>query len=659
MRLCFRYGRSRVPGGPHGGIMNTHADTSSGSTVSITDSGLPTLELAVQSDTTDVATVVVETQLSDAIDPGAVAVDADDCTVYESGDVRWRSTLEPEERATVTLGVPVTDPETIDALVDAPVRVVPGEHAEPPVVDDEPVDPVDATTFDAAEPTDRVPEAVYERVHEYTVSSESIPGAEPTPDTPADDAPTDTQDAETASNAVVSAPAGEPARADETAVDGEPAERARADSGMTADHAGSETADEQADVETDDECQEWTGDAFENALRVHDDRSRAAEAAYHFEVAFTEDASTDCAIEVLEGLLNGTTVYSASPTLPDLESGANPDELAVTISSALDEDDIVGALQELRGVTVETFEHVDVDGVPAETIDSNADQQFQLLDEALDPTEYDEFAAEVDALEEGAVDFGSEPVSFDELVENPDHAWEFAGDDGTSGATDEGTTGDGQTGGATGEETAGDASRVAEQLLDELESGGVTERERVELRRRLGVDPRTSTEARIDHLQTRVEKLTAYTDALEAFLDENGTARDLLEDLQADVGSLHERSVTAAEDRDALRADVDDVEAKTDAVEEAIDAVNERVDTIESEQAAERERVDGLASAVRSNSDDIDHLASDVREDVEELADAVEDLTATVESIDERLSTLSETVEQNARVREKLESLTS
>ncbi|WP_227131823.1 hypothetical protein [Halorubellus salinus] len=650
--------------------MNTHADTSSESTVSITDSGLPTFELAVQSDTTDVATVVVETQLPDAIDPGTVAVDADDCTVYANGDVRWRSTLEPEDRASVTLGVPVTDPETIDELVDAPVHVVPAEDADPPVVDDEPVDPVDATTFDAAEPTDRVPEVVYERVHEHTIGSESTPGAEPTPDATSDDASTAAQEDETASNAVVSAPAVEPARADEAATGVEPSERAHANAERATEHADSETT-EHADSEMIDDGQEWTGDAFENALRVHDDRSRADEAAYHFQVAFTEDASTDCAIEVLEGLLNGTTVYSASPTLPDLESGANPDELAVTISSALDEDDIVGALQELQGVTVETFEHVDVDGVPAESIDSNADQQFQLLDEALDPAEYDEFAAEVDALEEGTVDFGSEPVSFDELVENPDSAWEFA-DDETGDPTDESTTAD-ETTTTTGESTTADASRVAEQLLDELESGGVTERERVELRRRLGIDPRTSTEARIDHLQTRVEKLTAYTDALEAFLDENGTARDVLEDLQADVGSLHERSVAAAEDRDELRADVDDVEAKTgdieaktddieaktDAFEEAFEAVDARVETIESEQAAERERVDGLASAVRSNSDDIDHLAADVREDVDELADAVDDLTATVESIDERLATLSETVEQNARVREKLESLTS
>ncbi|MFC6951656.1 hypothetical protein [Halorubellus litoreus] len=626
--------------------MNTHAATSSDSTVSITDSGLPALQLAIQSDTTDVTTVVVETQLPDAIDPDAVAVDADDCTVYANGDVRWRSTLEPGESATVTLGVPVTEPETVDELVDAPVHVVPPEHAEPPVDDREPVDPVDAVSFDAAEPTERVPEVVYERVHEHTTD------AELTADATTDDALTAPHDADPAANAVVTAPAGASATVDDAERGAESTEHARDDS---------ETRDEHVDSEPSDEGREWTGDAFENALRVHDDRSRADEAAYRFSVAFTEDASTDCAIEVLEGLLNGTTVYSASPTLPDLESGANPDRLAVTISTALDEDDIVGALGELRGVTVETFEAVDVDGVPAETIDSNADEQFQLLDEALDPEEYDEFAAEVDALEEGTVDFGSEPVSFDELVENPDDAWEFADDD------------DRETSAGTGGSTTDDDDRVAEQLLDELESGGVTERERVELRRRLGVDPRTSTEARIDHLQTRVEELAAYTDALEAFLDENGTARDVLEDLQADVGSLHERTAAAADERGALRADVDEVEARTtdveattddieataDDIEEAVDAIDARVETIESEQAAERERVDGLASAVRSNSDDIDHLAADVREDVDELADAVDDLTATVESIDERLAELGETVEQNARVREKLETLTS
>lgn len=631
--------------------MTTHADTSSHSTVSITDSGLPTLQLTVQSEATDVATVVVETKLPDAIDPGAVAVDTDDCTVYANGDVRWRQRLEPEENSTLTLGVPVTDPETVDSLLEAPVRAVPADDAEPPVVDGEPVDAVGTATFDAAEPTERVPETVYERVHEHTLDAEPTPdvvpttepqpasSTEPAPEAPSDDARTTGQETEAASSAVVSAPAGGATHADGA---GDGLER---------------TDQASVDAEVVEADQEWAGDAFENALRVHDDRSRTDETAYHFTVAFTEDAGTDCPIEVLEGLLNGTTVYSASPTLPDLESGATPDELSVTISSALDEDAIVGALQALQGVTVETFEHVDVDGVPAETIDSNADEQFQLLDEALDPAEYDEFAAEVDALEEGTIDFGSEPVTFDDLVENPDSAWEFAEDCETADGTDEGDGAD-DAGGADGT-VSEDASRVAERLLDELESGGVTERERVELRRRLGVDPRTSTEARIDHLQSRVEKLAAYTDALEAFLDENGTARELLEDLQADVGALHERTADAADDRGALRADLEDVEARADTFEEALEAVGERVDAVESEQAAERERVDGLASAVQSNSNDIDHLAADVHEDVDELADAVDDLTETVESIDERLAALSETVERNTRVREKLESLTS
>jgi len=47
-----------------------------------------------------------------------------------------------------------------------------------------------------------------------------------------------------------------------------------------------------------------------------------------------------------------------------------------------------------------------------------------------------------------------------------------------------------------------------------------------------------STEVEIEHVQSRVSELEAYTDALEAFLDDNGPAQDLLAELEADVGSL-------------------------------------------------------------------------------------------------------------------------
>jgi predicted nucleic acid-binding Zn-ribbon protein len=635
--------------------MSTHATFETDTTLSITESGLTTLRLAVQTDAPTDHPVVVEAKLPATVDTTRVSVDPDagDWTIYTDGTVHWHPDPDHTHDVAVgTLGVPVTDPDVVDTLAAVDLQVHDADAVRPAPADDPPPT-VDPASLEATTPATRTPESVYERVHEYDTEPalDRDPGPEPTDTTePGDDAetrpvqPTDTVD-ETAAddqsngNDVVVAPAREPEATTEDDTDPEVAA----------------PSDE-----------EWAGDALENALRVRDDRERANENAYRFRLAFHAEDPTGCAIEVLEGLLNGTTVYGANPTLPDLRNGTDVDDLTVTVSSALDENDLVGALDDLGGVTVEAFEHVDVDGLPSETIDSNADEQFQLLDEAMDPAEYDEFAAAVDAMEAGGFDFSTEPVSFDDLVDDPEGASDIAAraDDDTRASTEPDP-----------ETTSESESRVAERLLDELESGGVTERERVALRRRLGVDPRPSMEARIDHLHTRVEKFAAYTNALEAFLDENGTARDLLEELQGDVGTVYDRLDDAATERDTLDDRLDDAATERDTLDDRLDDAtdyldslddrvderttefDERLDAVEADQDANQERIDGVADAVSTNRDDIDDLAADVHGDVDDLVDAIESLESTVESLDDRLDDVAETVEQNARVREKLESL--
>ncbi|AHG03694.1 hypothetical protein HALDL1_08850 [Halobacterium sp. DL1] len=130
-----------------------------------------------------------------------------------------------------------------------------------------------------------------------------------------------------------------------------------------------------------------------------------------------------------------------------------------------------------------------------------------------------------------------------------------------------------------------------------------------------------STEVEIEHVQSRVSELEAYTDALEAFLDDNGPAQDLLAELEADVGSLSEdlgeleASVeNAADERETLRERVADVEAEFDAVDDLSDDL-ERL----------RGDVEALDERVADTEDAVFEIG-DIEDDLEDLEDHVDEI---------------------------------
>lgn len=148
---------------------------------------------------------------------------------------------------------------------------------------------------------------------------------------------------------------------------------------------------------------------------------------------------------------------------------------------------------------------------------------------------------------------------------------------------------------------------TAARLLADLRDGSVSDAERAALRSELGIeDHGASLEARVEYCQSRLSDLEAYADALEAFLDEEGTAQQLLSDLEADLEGMDER-LEALEER--LRATVD-------------------------EQATLRGRVDDLEETTA----DLDELTEDVataHERLDEVADVRADLRAVRDTVSE------------------------
>ena len=250
---------------------------------------------------------------------------------------------------------------------------------------------------------------------------------------------------------------------------------------------------------------------------------------------------------------------------------------------------------------------------------------------------------------------------------------------------------------------------VGEKLLENIE------RIRHTFERSTAEDGRV--EARIRQLQAEVADLKSYTNALEEFLDVEGTGRQVIESVRADIASLeatlsevegdvgihgrnlgrlwsvvddvedelarlHERLDRQRRDLDSVADDVEQVERAVDEVSEAaaerhdestrrFESVDEALSTTDDRLSSHDEALDGLGGEVAAVADEVDALgdrADAVDENLRELdatvserfADSSEEraaLTARIEDNAEAVEQLNATVEDLSTAVERLEGL--
>ncbi|MFB6093795.1 MAG: hypothetical protein ABEJ77_02490 [Halanaeroarchaeum sp.] len=189
------------------------------------------------------------------------------------------------------------------------------------------------------------------------------------------------------------------------------------------------------------------------------------------------------------------------------------------------------------------------------------------------------------------------------------------------------------------------------RLAADIREGDADADDLATVRAALG-DRSESERVRLSHLQGRVADLEAYTDALEAFIDENGRAEEVLDDLEGTVEDLSaavasiESTVDSAEgERQALRERVETVENEVAAIED----VDQRLERIEGDLAALDERVEDGEEA---------RLAvSDLDDDVASLAAEVDSLDDEVEAVEDEVEAVEEDVEEFKEWRDQLSDL--
>lgn len=348
-------------------------------------------------------------------------------------------------------------------------------------------------------------------------------------------------------------------------------------------------------------------------------------------------------------------------TVPGLEDEA---ELEAEVGAGAEDSDVESLPDddaEILEGDLDLGEAGDEPGLSTDAEAGAGDDQHEIENDEPEQTEgidaEDGTDVDTDTDADSDVDIDGKPESAAEPVTEPEA--EGFGADQPDASADEAGIEDPETAGLHGDEDegsadAGAASETAETaqfqagdlvgaLADAIRNDEVSDEDLETLQAAFGGVP-NSTQVEIEHLQTRVSELEAYSDALEAFIDDEGTAEQLVTDIENEVAGLStelselgdelaevETSVEdAAGDREALEERVAGVEANAAVVDE----LEETVERVRGDLDALDERVEDAEEAVL----DVDEL----EDDLDDLEDDLEDVEDHVDEIEQWRSQLSD-----------------
>lgn len=177
------------------------------------------------------------------------------------------------------------------------------------------------------------------------------------------------------------------------------------------------------------------------------------------------------------------------------------------------------------------------------------------------------------------------------------------------------------------------ADRIDEIGIDEIEGEG------------FAAAPSNSVDARIEHLQSRVSDLAAYTDALESFLDENGSARRLVREQKTRTAALREDIEELEGNVESQQTAIGWLEEDIERIDETVEDVRERLDTADErfeEADAHVERTDRRFDAIDGRLDGIEERLDSTDGRLDAVEERTETLDGHLEEVDQRLSSIDD-----------------
>lgn len=191
------------------------------------------------------------------------------------------------------------------------------------------------------------------------------------------------------------------------------------------------------------------------------------------------------------------------------------------------------------------------------------------------------------------------------------------------------------------------------ELAAALRSESIEEDDVRTVRDALGTGSSGSTDAKLSHLQERVEEVAAYSGALEEFLDEEGTGAQVIEDVRTELESLRSDLASVTETVEANSDKLDDLDASVSDHSDRIESVSSSVSSVE-------DSVTSVETSLSEQGDTIDTVSEEVTDlegSVDDLEDRTGDLEANVDTIESDLESVSDDVVDILDWREQLGSM--
>jgi methyl-accepting chemotaxis protein len=214
-----------------------------------------------------------------------------------------------------------------------------------------------------------------------------------------------------------------------------------------------------------------------------------------------------------------------------------------------------------------------------------------------------------------------------------------SGDDDSGSAAE--AADEDETAEATDVELSGDSLVAA--LANELRNQNVT-KDDVQLLRKafdLASDNDGSVKARVQKLQQDVTDVIAYTDALEEFLDENGTGDEIVDEFRTEVSEFREQV-------ESFDSELDEVQSTAQANEEQVTTLSSDVEVVEGTV----DDVEGAVDDVEGTVDDLETRMEELTEELESVRDEMGD-----GDVDEKIEEIHSEIEELKEWREQLSSV--
>lgn len=195
-------------------------------------------------------------------------------------------------------------------------------------------------------------------------------------------------------------------------------------------------------------------------------------------------------------------------------------------------------------------------------------------------------------------------------------------------------------------------------IVEKFRRGEVTEEQVKILRKHLNFDKSDGVEVKLDHLSNKINDLEAYTDALETFIDNEGTADEIINELRSDIQTTQEDLRNLSDRVDAIDMEQASIQEALTQQEESIDSLDDFVRELDGRHSREIMGVDAkidraevaFDESLQSIQNDLEAIRSRV-ESVEMMEEPLESLESEVEGLHQLESTLSAVQDELAEVK--------